>query len=236
MSKLSWGKPRLFVKDLDTANSPWVELATPVQDSTELQPTKGDKMEAPIEGGQNEDVKYKRSTYALVYNIRKAKGRTIPFGTIDGVCEHRFAFMLMPEDETNIGIYLGETTVTIDDTFTAADGAIWAIQHDAIAPASGNTVKWGTVAIAGSTITFTETQPASGASAVTVSGTVTALNETPTFVAITSSLPENPKIAQVYECIIDEPTAAQLALPSNFRLTWDTEPITGKTYYNLSRP
>ncbi len=176
MSKLSWGKPRLFVKDLSAASPSWKELNTPVQDSTELQATKGDKLEAPIEGGQNEDVKYKSSTYALVYNIRKAKGRAVPFPNTDGVCSKHYALMLMPEDNTNIGFYIADTAVTVDDTFTAADGAIWAIQHDAIA-GTGNTVKWGTVTIADSKITFTETQmPEDQTTATTVNEEVTELS------------------------------------------------------------
>ena len=71
MSNLSWGKPRIFVKDLDAEAAKWKELNTPAQDTTELQSTKGDKMEAPIEGGENEEVKYKDGQYAVVYNIRK---------------------------------------------------------------------------------------------------------------------------------------------------------------------
>ena len=181
MSKLSWGKPRIFIKDLDTNGANWVELNTPVENSTELQPTKGDKIEAPIEGGQVEDVKYKASKYAVVYNIRKLKGRSVPIPHKDGVVEKNYGFMLMPEDGTNIGFYIEKTTVSVDDNFTCEEGAAWNIQHDAIAASSGNTVKWGTVAVAtegsSSTITFTETQLADGqTTATTVTGDVTLLS------------------------------------------------------------
>lgn len=177
MSNLSWGKPRIFVKDLDTTGAKWKELPTPVQDSTELQPTKGDKMEAPVEGGQNEDVKYKDSKYAVVYNIRKKKGRKQPIPTLNGVAEKHYGFMLQPEDPTNIGFYIEETTVSVDDSFTAADGAIWQLQHDAIKAKSGNTVKWGNVELEETTITFTETDPAEGATAANVTGDVEVLSE-----------------------------------------------------------
>jgi len=170
MSNLAWGKPRLFIKEVGSTS--WSELNTPVEDSTELQATKGDKLEAPIEGGSNEDVKYKDSTYAVVYNIRKFKGRAVPFPNTNGVASKHYAFMLMPEDAENIGFYIEDTSVTIDDTFTAADGAIWAIQHDAIAASSGNTVKWGTVAVSDGSISFTETQPAEDCEAISVSETL----------------------------------------------------------------
>lgn len=182
MSNLSWGKPRIFVKDLDETNATWKELNTPAQDTTELQPTKGDKLEAPIEGGENEEVKYKDGKFAVVYNIRKYKGRSVPIPNKNGVASHHYAFMLQPEDPTNIGFYIEKTSVTIDDSFTPADGAVWAIQHDAIAATSGNTVKWGTVAIADGTgdtknITFTETQLAEGqTTATTVTGVVEVLS------------------------------------------------------------
>lgn len=175
MSNLSWGKPRIFVKDIDTPDADWKELNTPAQDTTELQPTKGDKMEAPIEGGENEEVKYKDGLFAVVYNIRKYKGRAVPIPNKNGVASKHYAFCLMPEDNTNIGFYIEKTTVTIDDTFTPADGAVWAIQHDAIAAASGNTVKWGTASIAGGKLSFTETQPAEGATAATFSEDVVEL-------------------------------------------------------------
>lgn len=179
MSNLSWGKPRIFVKDLDAETPAWKELNTPVQNSTELQPTKGDKLEAPVEGGENEDVKYKDGKFAVVYNIRKKKGRAVPIANKNGVASHHYAFCLMPEDNTNLGFYVENSSVTVDDTFTADDGAIWAIQHDAIAAASGNTVKWGTVAIEGEAnakkLKFTETQPAEGCTAQNFEENVTEL-------------------------------------------------------------
>lgn len=166
MSRISWGKPRLFVKDTDTAGSTWQELYTPVEDSTQLTVTKGDKMEARIEGGEAEDVKYKRSTYSVAFNIRKGKVggsstlRALPFHSIDGYVEKHFALLLQPEDPTCEGFYIGDSTVSIDDTFTAADGAMWQVQMDALKAAKGDTVKWGVVTVSGAAgsekISFTE--------------------------------------------------------------------------------
>ena len=176
MSNLSWGKPRIFVKDIDTPSEKWKELNTPAQDTTELQATKGDKMEAPIEGGENEEVKYKDGQFTVVYNIRKKKGRAVPIPNKNGVASKHYAFCLMPEDNTNIGFYIEKSTATVDDTFTPADGAVWAIQHDAISAASGNTVKWGTVTIDQGKLTFTETQPAEGVEAATFTEDVVVLS------------------------------------------------------------
>ena len=67
MSKIGWGKPRIFIKRIDGSDSTWKEVPTPVQDSTSLETTKGDKLEAKLEGGMNEDVLYMASAYALSY-------------------------------------------------------------------------------------------------------------------------------------------------------------------------
>ena len=179
MSRLSWGRPRIFVKDLDTQNATWKELNVPVQDSTELQPTKGDKMEAPIEGGENEDVKYRASKYVIVYAIRKLQGRSVPIPHTNGIAAKSYAFCLMPEDAGNIGFYVERTTVSVDDNFTCSEGAAWSIQHDAIAAQSGNTIKWGVPSITGENgakkLSFNETQPAEGATAITFEENVTEL-------------------------------------------------------------
>ena len=146
MSKISWGKPRIFVKDVDAspaANA--YELATPIENSTQLTATKGEKLEAKIEGGENEDVKYKHSTYTLVFNIRKAKGRRSPFPTKDGVVNNHYAIMLQPEDPSCEGFYIASGTVSVDDVFTTAEGAVWQVTYDAVASKTSDTVKWGLV-------------------------------------------------------------------------------------------
>ena len=156
MAKISWGRPRLFTFNADVSGSNAYELPTPVEDSTELTPTKGDKLEAKVEGGDNEDVKYKRSTYELAFNIRKLKGRKPPYPSLDGVVNDHYGIILQPEDPTTEGILIESNTIGVDDTFTAADGAIWSILADALRAEAGNTVKWGTVTVSDNVITFTE--------------------------------------------------------------------------------
>ena len=142
---LSWGKCTLFIKKY--GDTKWKRLVTPVEDSTNLTPTQGDKMEAKIEGGTNEAVKYKSNTYQLTYNIRKAQGRKQPIANKDGVVKDEYAVMLQPEDDTTDGFYIERTSVNVQDTFTTADGAIWQLTHDALEPTKGNTVKWGQVTV-----------------------------------------------------------------------------------------
>ena len=59
--ELSWGKCTIKIGKLQSsgeAPSSWIDIPTPVENSTKLTPTKGAKKEAKIEGGENEAVKY----------------------------------------------------------------------------------------------------------------------------------------------------------------------------------
>ena len=90
---IGWGKCNIIVKDLDTENSKWTKLGTPKENTTKLTPTKGDKKEAPIEGGENEAVKYSANKYVLEYVLRRLAGRKKPFKDVNGVISHRFAVL-----------------------------------------------------------------------------------------------------------------------------------------------
>ena len=147
MAVISWGKPRIFIKDLDATTPAWEEVPTPVEDSTELTTTQGDRIEAKIEGGENEDVRVKASTYTLNFNIRKAKNRTAPIASSDGVVSHNYALMLQPEDAACPGFSIDKANVSVLDTYNSADGAMWQIQFDALKPTSGAQVKWGVVTV-----------------------------------------------------------------------------------------
>lgn len=156
---LSWGKPRIFIKDLDTEGAKWEEVPTPVEDSTQLSTTKGDKKEAKVEGGENEDVKYKKNTYALVFNIRQAKNRKKIISDSDGVINNNYSVALQPEDPSIEGFVIDKAAVSVEDTWTAADGGVWVYTFDALKADKGDQVKWGVVAVTGTgdslNVTFT---------------------------------------------------------------------------------
>ena len=147
MSKISWGKCSIYIKDLEATGAKWKKVPTPVEDSTELSTEKGDKLEAKIEGGENEDVKYKANTYALSYGIRRMKGRVMPFADADGVIAHQYAVAVVPEDVNAPGCVIDKTSVSAEDVYNAADGASQTYTHDVLKPDSGNAVKWGTVSV-----------------------------------------------------------------------------------------
>ncbi|MDE7440648.1 MAG: hypothetical protein K2M69_00570 [Muribaculaceae bacterium] len=143
--KVGWGKPNIYIKDLDTEGAGWEKIPTPAENTTKLTPTKGDKKEALLEGGDPEDVKYNRNKYALEYQIRRTGGKKMPIRHEDGVVANHYVVVVVPENRSAPGPYLPETAVTVDDAFTTADGGTDLYQHDAVAPAdNGKKVRWGT--------------------------------------------------------------------------------------------
>lgn len=157
MAVIGWGKPRIFIKDLDASAPKWEELPTPVEDSTQLETTKGDKQEAKIEGGENEDVKYGKNTYALTLNIRAAKGRKRPISDNDGVVAHNYAIALQPEDKDVQGFCMEKTTVSVEDSFSTVDGGVWAYTFDALKPdADKKQIQWGKIIVTESSGTISK--------------------------------------------------------------------------------
>lgn len=142
---IGWGKSHLLVKDLDSPTAKWTKLPTPKENTTKLTPTKGDKKEAPIEGGENEAVKYSANKYVLEYTIRRLKGRKKPFKDENGVIAHRYAIFIQPENMTVPGPYIENSVVSLADEFSTEEGALLTYSHDGLKPDSGNIVKWGTI-------------------------------------------------------------------------------------------
>lgn len=148
MAVIGWGKPRIFVKRIDADNvGEWKEVPIPVEDSTTLETTKGDKTEAKLEGGSNEDVKYGANTYSLAYTIRVAKGKTQPFEQNDGYVAGEYAVALQPEDPSVPGFMIDKSVVSAEDGYSSTEGGTIVYTHDALKPENGNQVKWGVIKV-----------------------------------------------------------------------------------------
>ena len=147
MSLLGWGKCRVFVKDLDATSAKWMEFPTPVENSTTLETTKGDKQEAKVEGGENEDVRYAKSTYVLNAAIRAAKGRTKPIKDSDGIVDHNYAVAVQPEDPDAIGVYIPKAKPSVEDTWSTEEGGIWNYAFDALKNEGTTQVQMGKITV-----------------------------------------------------------------------------------------
>lgn len=143
---IAWGKPSIYVKNITSSGS-WEKLPDAVEDSVQLTPTKGDKLEATIEGGAPEAVKYKKSTYEFAYGIRSAAERDMPIEHEDGVVSDEYAVVLVPDNPASPGFYIERSAVSVEDPFNASDGSNWTYTHTALTPESGKMVKWGIMAV-----------------------------------------------------------------------------------------
>jgi hypothetical protein len=165
MANIGWGKPGIYVRPVGTeGNGGYKKVPDPVENSTQLSTTKGEKKEAKVEGGENEDVRYNKNNYALEYQIRIAKNKEMPYKASDGIVSGNHEVVVVPEDNEVPGIKFDNSTVSAEDTFTTEEGGAITYTHDALKPATGNQCKWGTSVVtkeAGEetySIVFTELQ------------------------------------------------------------------------------
>ena len=119
---IGWGKPTIKVARAGTNN--WEEFATPVEDSTQLTTTQGDKMEARVEGGGNEAVRFNANTYELAFSIRQVPGRKEIIEDIDGVVPYEYSVCVTPENENAIGCSIQRAAVNVQVSYSAAEGVV----------------------------------------------------------------------------------------------------------------
>ena len=134
---ISWGKPKIEVKKLgQEPEASWEVFATPVEGTTQLTTTQGDKIEAKIEGGENEAVKYKKNTYQLVFNVRQVPERTDPIVDSDGVVTDEYAVRVTPENPEALGVQIDRTSVNVQKTYDAENGLVKVYTFDVLKPGS----------------------------------------------------------------------------------------------------
>lgn len=152
--ELAWGKAQVQYAKLNNG-TPGEFKAFPysVEDSLQLNPTKGDKLEATIEGGEPEAVKYKRNKYDLVFEIRQGNEdgtpRKKPIEDEDGVIAGEYALKIRPEDPEVEGIQIDRCVLSCEDSFNTADGGRWRYTVDVLKPNAGNQIKWAKISAIG---------------------------------------------------------------------------------------
>ena len=141
MKRLMWGEARAAIATQKNDGSGYDTVKTLpsiVENALQLQTTKGGKQDATVEGGRVEAVRYKANTYGLEIQIRTGveNGESIklPFDEIDGIVDGIWGLRVQPEDPETGGLTVMETVISVEDTFTAQDGAIWKITFDFISP------------------------------------------------------------------------------------------------------
>ena len=106
-------------------------------------------MEALIEGGENEAVKYKRGKYALEFQMRIGNSR-LPnesskmINGEDGMVSGEWQIELEPEDwdEGAPGFKIPRSVCSYTDSYSSADGIIRTYTFDSLKPTTGNQIVW----------------------------------------------------------------------------------------------
>jgi hypothetical protein len=139
---VSWGKPKISIRKIADGEE-WKVFATPVEDSTQLNPTKGDKLEAPIEGGGNEAVKYKKNTNELVFDVRQVPERNDPITEVDGVVDGEYEIKIEPENTAALAAHIKRSACSVETKYTAADGIVKTYTFDVLQPEEGAQIDYG---------------------------------------------------------------------------------------------
>ena len=143
---ISWGIPTIKAYKYvgATAGNTAITFPTPVEGSTELSSEKGDKMEALVEGGEAEAIKYKRGKYTLTFQIRRGAGRVMPIKGVDGVVQGEWKVTLEPEQraEGAPGFTMLKAVCSYEDSYTSEDGAIRTYTFESLKAGDGSQLDW----------------------------------------------------------------------------------------------
>jgi len=136
---LSWGAIRgYYAPVVNGIEGSWQKLPNIVEGTLTINTEKGDKRTAPIEGGGNEFIAYKKSTFSVEWEHRDALEdgglRNKPVQDIDGLTEGVYALKFIPETEGVRGIYIKRAVLTVEDSYSSEDGIKWKYTADVLAP------------------------------------------------------------------------------------------------------
>lgn len=141
---ISWGIPTIKVKNLATGSTV-ITFHTPVEDSTQLSTEKGEKMEATIEGGEAEAVKYKRGKYTLEFQVRLGDSHNKwQIDGVDGVVTGEWEVELEPEDFSSgaPGFKIPKSVCSYEDSYSSDNGIIRTYQFESLKPETGKQILW----------------------------------------------------------------------------------------------
>lgn len=145
MSVLSWGKCKIeykpSVNGAPDSSENWVELDTPKEDTTKLSATAGNEVEATEEGGAIVDFRRAKYKFDFETQLFVKKGVARPFADTDGVVLGEYAIRVTPEDTSCEGFQIDRCMLSIEDSYSSADGKIMTLRSKILKPAYGNQVK-----------------------------------------------------------------------------------------------
>lgn len=145
MAILSWGKPTVEVTEskdgAPAADATWTKFPEIKENTAKLTPTKGTKTEATAEGGDLVDARYSKNKYLFECEVFVKKGDTRLIEDEDGVVDKNYAVRLTPEDEATEGFILENSSVSVEESWSSADGKMLKYSFDGLKPKTGKILK-----------------------------------------------------------------------------------------------
>ena len=144
MSVLSWGKPKVEIGVLGAlrvAPTVWIALAPLVEDSSQYTGTPGTPLTAKGEGGVLVAQKPTASEYKFVCEVYASDLTNKPIADTNGVIGSNYAVRLGPENVTLPGFIFDESSVSVEETWSAKTGKKWKYTFTAVEPLTGDLSK-----------------------------------------------------------------------------------------------
>ncbi len=138
---VSWGVPTIEVRKV--GETEWLKFATPVEGTSTLECEQGDKLEALIEGGTAEAVKYKANKYTFTFDVRQVPERTDPIEDVDGVVEEEWQVRVTPEIAKAHHMFIQRASVNVQLKYTAEEGLTKTFEFSSLKPDTGAQVVVG---------------------------------------------------------------------------------------------
>lgn len=143
---LSWGKCTIKATPItgtgvDSKYSGAVTFETPVEDSTNLSTTQGDKNEARVEGGAVDAVRYNANSYELTFDIRLHSSLTTPpIDGNDGVILGEWKVEIAPENSAAPKVTINRSSANVQINYTADNGVIASYTFSSLVNPSGQQI------------------------------------------------------------------------------------------------
>lgn len=140
---LSWGKCELTIEPIPGSGGSSVSnFPIPVDDSTQLTGTQGDKTEAKIEGGEIVATRTDAANYTLATKIRlHSELTTPPLGNGDGQIQGEYKVTIKPlENTTSPKITLNRCSASAMFNYSSAEGITVDYSFDVLKPDTGNRI------------------------------------------------------------------------------------------------
>lgn len=147
---LSWGACEITATPIPNSGatpSSAVTFPTPVEGTTQLTTTQGDKTEAKVEGGAVMASRYGANSYELAFDIRMHSSlTTLPLDGKDGVVPGEFKVEIKPTDNAAApGVTIARASCNVQVSYTSEGGVIATYTFSSLVVEGGNQITVGVI-------------------------------------------------------------------------------------------